>query len=78
MSQEGRRLRGISGEEAVRVFERLGYRRRKGKGSHINLVKAASPRLTIPLHGELSVGLLLHEIRKAGLSIQEFLEALGG
>ncbi len=75
---EGRRLRGISGEEAVRAFERLGYRRRKGKGSHVRLVKPNAPGLTIPLHRELRVGLLLHEIKKAGFTVEDFLNALEG
>lgn len=75
---DGRRLRGVSGEEAIRAFERAGYQRRKGKGDHVNLVKVGSPRLTIPLHGELSVGLLMHEIRRAGLTVEEFERLLEG
>ena len=78
MVSEGRQLRGISGEEAVKAFVRLGYTQRKGKHSHVNLVKPRSTRLTIPLHRELSVGLLLHELRRAGLTVEQFLEALRG
>ena len=76
MGEGGRRLRGISGEAAIRAFERLGYQRRKGKGSHVNLTKPGSPRLTIPLHRELSPGLLLSQINKANILVEEFLNAL--
>ena len=76
MSEGGRKLRGISGRQAVKAFEKFGYRVKKGKGNHINLVKAGSARLTIPLHDELSIGLLVHEIKKAGLTIEEFLKLL--
>ena len=73
----GRKLRGISGQEAVEIFKKFGYSQRKGKGSHVNLVKPGSNRLTIPLHTELGVGLLANEIKKAGLTVEEFLELLG-
>jgi predicted RNA binding protein YcfA (HicA-like mRNA interferase family) len=73
----GRRLRGISGQEAITAFERSGYRQRKGKGSHISMVKPGGSRLTIPVHGELSVGLLTNQIKKAGLTVEEFLQLLG-
>ena len=73
----GRQLRGVSGPEAIEAFKKFGYSERKGKGSHVNLVKPGSNRLTIPLHNELSVGLLVNEIKKAGLTVDEFLELLG-
>lgn len=73
----GRKLRGISGREAIKAFQKLGYRQRKSKGSHVHLVKSGRSRLTIPLHTELSVGLLTNEIKKAGLTVEEFLQLLG-
>ncbi len=73
----GRRLRGISGQEAITAFERFGYHQRKREGSHVNMVKPDSSRLTIPLHSELSVGLLANEIKKAGLTVEELLQLLG-
>ena len=72
----GKKLRGVSGRDAVAAFKRFGYVERKGKGDHVNLVKTGSPRLTIPLHGELSVGLLLHEIKKAGLTVEKYVDLL--
>ncbi len=78
MNGGGRILRGISSREAVQAFKRFGYIERRGKGNHINLVKPGSPRLTIPLHDELSVGLLLNQIKKAGLTVEEFMNLLKG
>jgi predicted RNA binding protein YcfA (HicA-like mRNA interferase family) len=76
MREGGRKLRGISGRQAVKAFEKFGYSVKKGKGDHINLVKTGSTRLTIPLHDELSVGLLMNEIKKAGLTVAEFIDLL--
>jgi len=72
----GRRLRGISGREAVKAFKKFGYSERKGRGSYVNLVELGSNRLTKPLHSELSVGLLLNQIKKADLTVEEFLDLL--
>lgn len=74
----GRRLRGISGERAVRTFVKLGYIRRAGKGSHVNLTKPGGQRLTIPLHKELSAGLLISQIKRAGIEIEDFIRILEG
>ncbi|MDO8635674.1 MAG: type II toxin-antitoxin system HicA family toxin [Dehalococcoidia bacterium] len=60
----------------VAAFEKLGYTRRRGKGSHVHLTKAGSLRLTIPLHHELGVKLVLNEIKKSGISVEDFLKAL--
>ena len=76
MSSSGRKVRGISGRQAITAFLKFGYTERRSRGGHVNLVKTGSPRLTIPLHDELSVGLLVHEIKKAGLTVEEFLDLL--
>ena len=69
--------KGLKAEEAVRVFERAGGIRRSGKGSHTNVKMPNGQLITIPGHGELKVGLLRAAIKKAGLSVEEFLELLG-
>ena len=50
----------ISGREAVRVFEKAG----------------SLYTLSIPLHDALGPGLLRDQIRKAGLTIDEFISLL--
>ena len=71
-----RRLRGIKGFEAVKAFERAGGVRRGGKGDHVNLKMPNGIIVTIPIKGEVKVGLLKSAIRKAGLTEEQFLDLL--
>ncbi len=72
----GRRLRGIKGEDAVKAFVRAGGGRRKGKGDHVNIKMPNGGIVTIPGKGELKVGLLRAAIKRAGLTDEEFLRLL--
>ena len=64
----------VSGQEAVKVFVKLGYLPDHQTGSHIILRHKDSPhrRLTIPNHKEISKGTLKAIIKEAGLTIEEF------
>ena len=64
----------VSGQEAVRVFARIGYNIDHQTGSHIILRKSEPPhrRLTIPNHKQLAKGTLRGLIREAGISVEEF------
>jgi predicted RNA binding protein YcfA (HicA-like mRNA interferase family) len=67
----------VSGREALHVFEQLGWRFARQKGSHMILSKPEEiVRLSIPDHKQLDAGLLRGLIRKAGISVEQFLEAL--
>ena len=68
------RLPVVSGREAVKAFEKIGYAVDRQRGSHIQLRQSAHPhrRLTVPDHKELAKGLLLSLIRDAGLTVEEF------
>ncbi len=67
----------ISGKEAIKAFQKAGWKVARQKGSHVTLVKEDHPMiLTIPLHRELDRGLLRSLIKKSGLSIEEFLRYL--
>lgn len=72
------RLAGISGKDAVKAFEKIGYVVVRQKGSHVRLKNNFRPEkpLTIPLHKEVKIGLLKALIHDAGLSEQEFLNLL--
>lgn len=68
-------LGGISGKEAVRRFERIGYHVTHQRGSHVRLWHTDTFRckpLTVPMHRELKKGLLRQLIQDAGLSVEEF------
>ena len=71
------RLPRISGQEAVRAFEKAGWEVSRQRGSHVVLTKPGSMyTLSIPLHRELAAGLLRDQIRKAELTVAEFIELL--
>ncbi|MEN4006022.1 MAG: type II toxin-antitoxin system HicA family toxin [Methanobacteriaceae archaeon] len=68
------RLSNISGRAAVKIFSRLGYVLDHQTGSHMILYHETRPTLSIPAHRELAPGLLRGLIKKAGLTVDEFLE----
>ncbi len=70
------RLAGISGRKAIRAFERAGYVAGKPEGSHVKLKKPGCPNLVIPLHREVSPFLLWSQVKRAGLTEDEFLKLL--
>ncbi len=73
------RLPVCSGAEAIRVFTQAGWQKDRRKGSHATLINPGSRVvLTIPLHSTLGPGLLRSLIRKAGLSVEEFVRLLKG
>jgi len=69
----------ISGREAVKAFQRIGYEIDHQTGSHIILRHVEPPhrRLSVPDHKELAKGTLRALIRQAGLTVEEFIELLG-
>ena len=71
------KLPRISGQEAVRAFQRAGWEVARQRGSHVALTKPGSLyTLSIPLHEVLGPGLLRDQIRKAGLTVDEFVKML--
>ena len=68
----------VSGREAARAFASLGYEILRQRGSHLRLGHPTNARLPLtgPDRGELKTGLLRALIRDAGMSIEEFVEAL--
>lgn len=70
------RLAGIPGRNAIRAFERAGFVAGKPEGSHVTLKKPGFPIIVIPLHREVSPFLLRSQMKRAGLTEQEFLELL--
>jgi len=63
----------VSGQEARRAFERLGWTFRRQVGSHMILTKPGSiASRSIPNHRELAPGMLHKLIHLAGVSFEEF------
>jgi len=67
----------ISGAEAVKIFERLGFAVVRQRGSHV-VMRRADKGCVIPLHKQLAVGTLRSAIRQAGLTPEEFVQAHEG
>ena len=71
------RLANISGKDAVKAFEKAGWKRIGQVGSHVVMVKSGlRVNLSIPQHKELSMGTLRALIRHAGMTVEEFLALL--
>lgn len=71
------KLGNISGKDAVKVFQKLGWQQIGQVGSHVVMIKQGiRVNLSIPQHKELSVGTLRALIRSAGLNVDEFLNLL--
>jgi len=67
----------VSGLDAIRAFERAGWRRARQKGSHVSLVRpGVNVNLSVPLHRELDRGTLRKLIRLSGLSVDGFTSLL--
>jgi len=68
----------LSGREVARSFEALGWHIARQRGSHIILVKPGHPAtLSVPDHREVARGTLRALIRRANLTVEEFLAARG-
>ena len=68
------RLPRISGHEAIRVLERLGFLQARQRGSHV-IMRRGGRGCAIPLHRELAIGTLHGALRQAGISPEEFVTA---
>jgi predicted RNA binding protein YcfA (HicA-like mRNA interferase family) len=67
------RLPVVSGADAVKAFERAGWRVDRQRGSHVVLLRAGSlASLSVPQHPELAPGTLRALIRAAAMSVEEF------
>ncbi len=73
------RLRRVSGQQTVRVLERLGFVQVRQRGSHV-VLKKQTPEgeagCVVPLHDELAIGTLRAILRQAKVTPEEFMENL--
>lgn len=73
------KLRRVSGREAIRALERLGFVQVRQRGSHVVLKKQTPEReigCVVPLHRELAIGTLRSILRQARVTPDEFMENL--
>jgi predicted RNA binding protein YcfA (HicA-like mRNA interferase family) len=72
-------LRRVSGEQAVRALERLGFVRVRQRGSHVILKKTTfegAVGCVVPMHRVIAIGTLRSVLRQAQVSPEEFLKML--
>jgi predicted RNA binding protein YcfA (HicA-like mRNA interferase family) len=73
------RLNRVSGEEAIRALEKLGFTKIRQRGSHVVLRKETPEGIigcVVPLHKELAIGTLRGILRQAQVSPNEFKDQL--
>ncbi len=67
----------VSGARAVRAFERSGWAVDRQHGSHVILKKSGIVHtLSVPLRDELRPGTLRSLVRKAGPTVEQFIDLL--
>ncbi len=63
----------VSGAEAVKAFQRAGWRIDRQRGSHVILLRPGHvASLSVPQHPELAPGTLRALVRAAGMSVDDF------
>ena len=72
-------LHNLKPEKVIKAFERAGWINKGQRGSHVKLIKHGSSNiLSIPVHKgkPVKIGLLKDQIKKSGLTEEEFLKLL--
>ena len=70
-------LPSLSGAQAARAFQNLGWQVARQRGSHIIPVKDGErATLSVPNHGAVAKGTRRSPIRSAGLTTEEFVAAV--
>jgi predicted RNA binding protein YcfA (HicA-like mRNA interferase family) len=70
-------LHNLKPDRVVKAFERAGWTNEGQRGSHVKLTREGNPNiLSIPMHKGKTVkkGLLINQIKKAEMTVEEFLK----
>ena len=65
----------ISGADAIRGLQKLGFVVLRQKGSHV-VLRRGSAGCVVPQHRELKIGTLSGLLKQAGVATEEFMQAL--
>ncbi len=67
----------LSGNEIVKIFESLGWKVSRQRGSHIIMTKESEiVTLSVPNRREVARGTLRSLIRSANLTVEEFIKRI--
>jgi predicted RNA binding protein YcfA (HicA-like mRNA interferase family) len=67
----------ISGEQAIKIFIKLGFYIARQKGSHV-VMRKDNKGCVIPKHKALAIGTLKSAIRQAGIPADDFVAVYRG
>lgn len=67
--------RDVTGGEAARALQRLGFEFRRQTGSHV-ILRRKGRTVVVPMHRPIKPGTLRGLIEQAGVSVAEFQDAL--
>ena len=73
------KLPRLSGRDTIRALERLGFEQVRQQGSHVVLRRETGGEVcgcVVPMHRELAVGTLRGLLRQAGITVDEFVNAV--
>lgn len=66
----------VSGKRCRKALGKLGFEEVRQHGSHL-LMKRGDAGCVVPMHAEIKSGTLSGILKQAGVSVEEFIEALG-
>ena len=67
-------LPSLSGNQAIKVFEDIGFMVVRQRGSHV-VLRRGDHGCVIPTHKQLAIGTLRSAIKQAGITVEEFTQA---
>jgi predicted RNA binding protein YcfA (HicA-like mRNA interferase family) len=73
------KLKRVSGDEAIRALEKLGFIRVRQPGGHVVLRKETDEGVigcVVPIHKELAIGTLRGILRQAQVTPDEFMNQM--
>lgn len=65
----------VSGKECRKALGKLGFEEVRQRGSHV-VMKRDEAGCVVPMHAEIKTGTLSGILKQAGVSVEEFIEAL--
>lgn len=66
----------VSGKDCRKALVGLGFVDARQRGSHL-VMRRGESGCVVPMHGEIKTGTLAGILKQAGVSVEEFLAALG-
>ncbi len=67
------KLRKFSGEEVIKILQKMGFKKVRQRGSHV-VMKKGDRGCVVPLHKELKTGTLRGILKQAQIPIEEFIK----